>query len=85
MQYSTEYGSFKIHTYTAEINDIVSLAKVFPHLASLAILQYISKQKSCICNDIVEEIGLSHHAISQHLQVINNAGLLKGSFKGKSI
>lgn len=78
-------GASKIDIYTTEINDIASLAKVFSHPARVAILQYISKQESCICNDIVEEIGLSQPTISQHLQVINNAGLLKGSFKGKSI
>jgi len=78
-------GASKIDIYTPEIKNIAALAKVFAHPARVAILQYISKQKDCICNDIVDEIGLSQPTISQHLQVINNAGLLKGSFKGKSI
>lgn len=78
-------GASKLGIYTSEINDIASLAKVFSHPARVAILQYISKQEGCICNDIVDEIGLSQPTISQHLQVINNAGLLKGSFKGKSV
>lgn len=78
-------GASKLDIYTSEINDIASFAKVFSHPARVAILQYISKQEGCICNDIVDEIGLSQPTISQHLQVINTAGLLKGSFKGKSI
>ncbi|MEZ4801324.1 MAG: metalloregulator ArsR/SmtB family transcription factor [Gelidibacter sp.] len=78
-------GASKTDIYSPETTDIASLAKVFSHPARVAILQYISKQESCICNDIVEEIGLSQPTISQHLQVINNAGLLKGNFKGKSI
>ncbi len=78
-------GASKIDIYTPEINDIASLAKVFSHPARIAILEFISKQEGCICNDIVDEIGLSQPTISQHLQVINSAGLLKGSFKGKSI
>ncbi len=78
-------GASKIDIYTPEINDIASLAKVFSHPARVAILDFISKQEGCICNDIVDEIGLSQPTISQHLQVINSVGLLKGRFKGKSI
>ncbi|GAA4972788.1 metalloregulator ArsR/SmtB family transcription factor [Algibacter aquimarinus] len=78
-------GASKVDIYSESINAMASIAKVFAHPARVAILQYISKQESCICNDIVDEIGLSQPTISQHLQVINNAGLLKGNFKGKSI
>ena len=78
-------GASKLNLHSPEINDIATLAKVFSHPARVAILQYIGRQESCICNDIVEEIGLSQPTISQHLQVINNAGLLSGNFKGKSV
>ena len=78
-------GASKVDIYSAEINDMATIAKVFAHPARVAILQYISKQEGCICNDIVDEIGLSQPTISQHLKVINEAGLLKGNFVGKSI
>lgn len=78
-------GASKIEIYSEEINRIAAIAKVFAHPARVAILQYISHQDSCICNDIVDEIGLAQPTISQHLKVINEAGLLKGSFEGKSI
>ncbi|MFD2726131.1 ArsR/SmtB family transcription factor [Hyunsoonleella rubra] len=78
-------GASKLDIYSEEINQMAMVAKVFAHPARIAILQYISKQESCICNDIVDEIGLSQPTISQHLQVINKAGLLKGNFEGKSI
>ncbi|MCB0447995.1 MAG: winged helix-turn-helix transcriptional regulator [Gelidibacter sp.] len=78
-------GASKLDIYTPEINDMATIAKVFAHPARVAILQYISKQEGCICNDIVDEIGLSQPTISQHLKVINEAGLLKGNFVGKSI
>ena len=60
-------------------------AKVFAHPARVAILQHISQQNSCICNDLVDEIGLAQATISQHLKVINDAGLLKGNYQGKSM
>jgi len=78
-------GASRIDIYSENINNIAAVAKVIAHPARVAILQYISTQESCICNDIVEEIGLSQATISQHLKVINNAGLLKGTFEGKSI
>ena len=78
-------GATKLDLYTENINTIAKIAKVFAHPARVAILQYISKQDSCICNDIVDEIGLSQPTISQHLKVINDAGLLKGNFEGKSL
>lgn len=78
-------GASKLDIYPKNINEMAAIAKVFAHPARISILQYISKQESCICNDIVDEIGLSQPTISQHLKVINQAGLLKGNFEGKSI
>ena len=78
-------GASKIEIYSKEINEIAAIAKVFAHPARVAILQYISRQDACICNDLVDEIGLAQPTISQHLKVINDAGLLKGSYEGKSI
>ncbi|MFC4722665.1 ArsR/SmtB family transcription factor [Geojedonia litorea] len=78
-------GATKLDIYDQNITDIAMIAKVFAHPARVAILQYISKQESCICNDIVDEIGLAQPTISQHLKVINDAGLLHGNYKGKSL
>lgn len=77
-------GASKLDIYTEEINELAAMAKVMAHPARLSIIKYISAQKDCICNDIVDEIGLSQPTISQHLKVIGEAGLLKGNFKGKS-
>ena len=78
-------GVTKSEIFTEQQNQISNLAKAFSHPARVAILQYISTQEACICNDIVDEIGLAQATISQHLKVINDAGLLKGTFEGKSL
>ena len=77
-------GASKFNIYSDYTNDIAAIAKVFAHPARVAIIAYISKQNACICNDLVSEIGLSQATISQHLEVINKAGLLKGTYKGNS-
>ncbi|MFK7782867.1 ArsR/SmtB family transcription factor [Psychroserpens sp.] len=76
-------GVTKRFIYTNHINDIASFSKVFAHPARVAIVKYISEQDGCICNDLVDEIGLSQATISQHLKVIASEGLLKGTFEGK--
>ena len=78
-------GVTKEHIHSDTHNEIAAIAKVFAHPARVAILQYVSQQQNCICNDIVNEVGLSQPTISQHLQVIKNAGLLKGTTKGKNL
>ena len=78
-------GVTKTHIFNTDQNTIAVVAKVMAHPARVAILQYISKQEGCICNDIVDEVGLSQPTISQHLSEIKKIGLLKGTFKGKNL
>ncbi len=78
-------GASNLTLHSQEQKDIAAVAKVLAHPARVAIIQYISSQDACICGDIVDKIGLSQPTISQHLQVIRSAGLIKGSFEGKSI
>jgi len=76
-------GVSKKFIHSEYTNYIAKIAKVFAHPARVAILYHISQQKGCICSDLVEEIGLAQATISQHLSVIDNAGLLKGTYEGK--
>lgn len=78
-------GATKLEIHNQQVSEIAAIAKVFAHPARVAILQHISQQNSCICNDLVDEIGLAQATISQHLKVINDAGLLKGNYEGKSL
>lgn len=64
---------------------MAQVAKVMAHPARIAILEYISRQEGCICNDLVDEIGLAQATISQHLNEIKKIGLLKGTFEGKNL
>ncbi|WP_228852735.1 ArsR/SmtB family transcription factor [Aegicerativicinus sediminis] len=78
-------GASKTDLYPKDITELAEIAKILAHPARISILNYISQQKACICNDIAEEIGLAQPTISQHLKVINDAGLLDGTYKGKSV
>ena len=78
-------GITKTKIYSKQQNDIAQFFKVLGHPARVAILQHISKQNSCICNDLVEEIGLAQSTISQHLKELKNIGLISGNIEGTSV
>ncbi|MCL6274601.1 metalloregulator ArsR/SmtB family transcription factor [Muricauda sp. 2012CJ35-5] len=78
-------GVSKTHIFTTAQNELAQAAKVLAHPARIAILQYISQQENCICNDLVDVIGLSQPTISQHLNEIKKIGLLQGTYEGKNL
>lgn len=78
-------GTTKTEIYSLEYNRLALLFKVLAHPARISILQYIINQHACICNDLVEELGLAQATISQHLKELKNIGIIKGSIEGKSV
>jgi len=78
-------GASRTDLYTEEQVRLAALSKVMGHPARIAILNFIQVQPSCICGDIVNEIGLAQPTISQHLRELKNIGLIKGSIEGTKI
>ncbi|MFT4830500.1 MAG: ArsR family transcriptional regulator [Psychroserpens sp.] len=78
-------GLTKSEIFTEQQNKIATLAKAFGHPARVAILQHLFKADTCICGDLVSEIGLAQPTISQHLKELKNLGLIKGNIEGTSI
>jgi ArsR family transcriptional regulator len=78
-------GLSKTEMFTDEQNEISLFAKVFGHPARVAILQYLFKINSCVCGDLVNEIGLAQSTISQHLKELKHLGLIKGNVEGTSV
>jgi len=78
-------GLAKTEIFTDQQNRIALFAKVFGHPARVAILQHLFKINTCVCGDLVNEIGLAQPTISQHLKELKNLGLIKGSVEGTSV
>ena len=78
-------GTTKTQIFNAKQNQLATILKVLAHPARIGILEYISNQKACICNDIVEEIGLAQPTISQHLKELKSIDLVKGEIDGKKV
>ena len=78
-------GITKTEIFSEQQNRIATIAKAFGHPARVAILQHLFKIDSCICGDLVEEIGLAQPTISQHLKELKKLGIIKGTVDGTSV
>jgi DNA-binding transcriptional ArsR family regulator len=78
-------GLSKTEIFTEEQNTIATFAKAFGHPARVAILQHLFKKDTCVCGDLVKEIGLAQPTISQHLKELKYLGLIKGNVEGTSV
>ena len=78
-------GLTKTEEFTRSQNDLAVLAKALGHPARIAILQFLIKSKQCVCGDIVDELPLSQSTVSQHLNELKKAGLIKGNIEGPSV
>ena len=78
-------GVTRTEIFTEQQNRLATTLKALAHPARIAILQYIIKQDACICNDLVEELGLAQATISQHLKELKNIGIIRGNIEGTSV
>jgi len=78
-------GLTKTEMFTDLQNEISLFAKVLGHPARIAILQHLFKIDSCVCGNLVNEIGLAQPTISQHLKELKHLGLIKGNVEGTSV
>jgi len=71
-------GITKTESFTQSQNRIAELAKAFAHPARVAIIEHLLREKTCICNDLVEVLPLSQATVSQHLQELKRIGIIRG-------
>lgn len=80
-----DMGVTRTEIFTEEQNQLATLLKALAHPARIAILQRIMVANTCICGDLVGELGLAQATISQHLKELKNAGLIQGTIEGVSV
>jgi ArsR family transcriptional regulator, arsenate/arsenite/antimonite-responsive transcriptional repressor len=76
----------KTAEFEVEQQTLAQLAKVLSHPARLAIIQLLAEKQDCIVGDIAQEFSfLSRTTVSQHLQELKKAGIIKGEIDGVKI
>jgi DNA-binding transcriptional ArsR family regulator len=78
-------GISKSAHFNEQQNSLANIAKALGHPARIAIVEYLLKQKECVCGDIVSELPLAQATVSQHLKELKTAGIIKGNIEGNSI
>ena len=78
-------GLSKTEIFTKEQNELAAFAKVLGHPARIAIIEHLFKIDTCICGDLVNEIGLAQPTISQHLKELKKLGIIQGTVEGTSV
>ncbi len=64
---------------------VAELCKALAHPARIAIINFLIKNKECICSDVVNELPLSQSTVSQHLKELKDIGLIKGDIDGPRV
>lgn len=61
---------------------LAEVFKALAHPARLRILTLLAARGTCICGDLVEAMPLAQATVSQHLKVLKQAGLIRGTIDG---
>jgi ArsR family transcriptional regulator len=65
--------------------ELAALAKAIGHPARVQILRILARRDACICGDIVDELPLAQSTVSQHLKVLQEVGLIRGTVDGSRV
>lgn len=78
-------GVTKTENFSTQQNQLATYAKALAHPARVAIIEYLLKNQTCICGDLVDELPLAQATVSQHLKELKQIGILKGEVEGTSV
>jgi|DewCreStandDraft_4_1066084.scaffolds.fasta_scaffold00262_25 ArsR family transcriptional regulator len=62
---------------------LIARLEALAHPARLHILRILAARGTCICGEIVEVVPLAQSTVSQHLKVLKEAGLVRGTIDGR--
>ena len=64
---------------------LASMTKALGHPARIRILRMLARRNTCVCGEIVSEVELAQSTVSQHLRVLKEAGLVRGTVDGPRV
>jgi len=64
--------------------ELAAVFRALGHPARLAIVKQLASQKEACCGEIVNHLPLAQSTVSQHLQVLKEAGLLTCDTRGRN-
>ncbi len=65
--------------------ELANLAKALGHPARVQIVRFLLSRDACMCGDIVDELPLAQSTVSQHLKILKESGLIRGTIDGPRV
>ena len=65
--------------------ELAALSKATGHPARVQILRILARRATCVCGEIVDELPLAQSTVSQHLKILKEAGLVRGTVDGPRV
>jgi ArsR family transcriptional regulator, arsenate/arsenite/antimonite-responsive transcriptional repressor len=65
--------------------DTARFAKALSHPVRIAILELLNSQSCCYHGDMAEELPIAKSTLSQHLNELKDAGLIKGTITAPTV
>ena len=60
----------------------VAMLRAIAHPARFRIVKLLAARQACVCGDIVDELPLAQSTVSEHLKVLKDAGIVRGTIEG---
>ena len=59
--------------------ELARLAKAMGHPLRVQIVRLLATRTTCVCGELVGELPVAQSTVSQHLKILKEAGLIKGT------
>jgi ArsR family transcriptional regulator len=60
----------------------VAMLRAIAHPARFRIIKILAARQACVCGDLVDELPLAQSTVSEHLKVLKDAGIVRGTIEG---
>jgi ArsR family transcriptional regulator len=61
----------------------VAMLRAIAHPARYRIVRLLAERQACITGDLVDELPLAQSTVSEHLKVLKDAGIVRGTIDGE--
>ena len=63
----------------------VAMLRAIAHPARFRIVKLLAQRQACVCGDLVDELPLAQSTVSEHLKVLKDAGIVRGTIEGPNV
>ena len=66
-------------------DELARLAKALGHSLRVRIVRLLAQRTTCVCGELVGELPVAQSTVSQHLKIMKQAGLIRGTIDGPRV